>query len=331
MKAIKNSIFSFFLIFSSSIAWGQDLHFSQFFMAPQSVNPALVGTSSGNWRVMGNYRNQWGSAGTPFNTLSFSADAKILKERIKNIFGGGFMFISDQSMNGAFKSVYASGALSYHLALNENHNIGMGAQVTYGNRRINYSALSFGEQFTSGGFDLTLPTGESALSSMKPFISIGAGVLYSYNSDYINIDLGASIFHLNKPRQSFMNDPNQYIPMRYVVNGNIEYSASDRISLSFYSMYQHQASQQYIVAGGALGYDISNGEGDKILYLGAWYRQNDAVYPFLGLAYNSLQIGFSYDFTISKLNKGFTNPRSFEISLLFKQRPGTPGIIACPW
>ena len=104
------------------------------------------------------------------------------------------MLMADQSMNNAFTSTYASGALAYHARLSEKQQLGLGLQASFGNRRLDYSKLTFGEQFTSGGFDMALPTGEMALSKMKSFISLGAGILYRYQYDYVNLDFGAAAF-----------------------------------------------------------------------------------------------------------------------------------------
>ena len=205
MKKYFLHIITFFI--AASAVHGQDPHFSQFFMAPQLLNPATSGTGSGDWRIMSNYRQQWGNAGTPFNTFSFSGDAKLKgKEAGQNILGANLTMMADQSMDGAFKSVYASGGLAYHQQMGDHHRLGVGLQTTYGSRRLDYSRLTFGEQFTSGGFNISLPTGETALSGMKPYFSVSAGLLYSYSSEFLNADLGVAGFHLNKTMQTFIND-----------------------------------------------------------------------------------------------------------------------------
>ena len=40
----------------------QDIHFSQFYMSPLNLNPAMTGVMNGNIRLTGNYWNQWASA-----------------------------------------------------------------------------------------------------------------------------------------------------------------------------------------------------------------------------------------------------------------------------
>lgn len=57
----------------------QDIHFSQFYMSPLNLNPALTGVMNCNMRVVGNYRNQYASIlkSNAFNTYSVSYDQKI--------------------------------------------------------------------------------------------------------------------------------------------------------------------------------------------------------------------------------------------------------------
>jgi hypothetical protein len=45
-----------------------DPHFSQYYVYPAWVNPALTGIFDGSYRVSGIYRNQWGNVSSPFST-----------------------------------------------------------------------------------------------------------------------------------------------------------------------------------------------------------------------------------------------------------------------
>ena len=49
-------------------AFGQDIHFSQFYSSPLTLNPAYTGNYEGNWRVMSNYRTQWSAIAEPYKT-----------------------------------------------------------------------------------------------------------------------------------------------------------------------------------------------------------------------------------------------------------------------
>jgi type IX secretion system PorP/SprF family membrane protein len=331
MRLIR-TIFIYAGILASCSIEAQDPHFSQFFMAPQFINPALVGIGTGDWKIMGNVRQQWGNAGTPFNTQALAAEVKITgREEDENTLAVGVSVMNDQSMNGAFKSIYGSGIVAYNLRLAPSHRLGAGLSAAYGNRIIDYSQLTFGEQFTSGGFNLSLPTGETSLTNMKPFVSVGAGLLYSYTTEYLNIDAGIAADNVNRPPQTFLNDPRKYLEPRYTFHCNMEYSASDRMIYNLNTIFQRQNLQSYFSLGGSAGFDLTDGFRDRIFYLGIWYRESDALYPYVGFQTGSFQIGLSYDVTISSQNKGPYNPRSFELSFVLRNARKVPGVIPCPW
>ena len=330
MKRLLLNYIVFILLISQ--VWGQDPHYSQFFMAPQLLNPATTGSASSDWRIMSNYRQQWDNAETPFSTFSLTMETKLAgKEKGENTIGSSFTLMADRSLYGAFKSVYASGAIAYHVQLAVKHRLGLGIHASYGNRRIDYSQLTFGTQFTSRGFDVSLPSGENSLATMKPFVSLGAGLLYNFHTEYFNLDVGYSRFHLNKPLQSFIADPQQKIPLRYVAHMNMEYILSRSLLINVNVAYQKQATQQYYAAGGALGLDISGGDRNKIFFAGAWYRQEDAIYPYISLLIGNVQMGVSYDVTVSKQNLGPSNPRTIELSMVVKKGQNILGVIPCPW
>lgn len=335
---MKKCVLFVFLCWNYSMVFAQDVHFSQFFMVPQYINPALTGTTVYDWRIMSNFRQQWGNANTPFTSGMAAGEYKILgrsnnndEEYYSNVLAVGAAFMYDQSMFGAFKSNYVMATMGYHARLSDYHSIGLGVQGLYGNRRIDYSRLTFGEQFSSGGFDVTLPSGETALSSLKPYFSLNAGLLFNYSRENFNLDLGGSIYHLNKPRQSFLKDENQILPMRYVLHANAEYGLSDYVTAHINGIYMEQELPAYFSLGGALGFDISNGNKSHILYGGAWFREGDSFYPYMGMKVNNLQIGFSYDVTHSQQNLGPSIPRTMEVSLVITNNLEKKGQIGCPF
>jgi type IX secretion system PorP/SprF family membrane protein len=333
MRHLKLS-FLFFAIGCSVIQTvvAQDPHFSQFFMAPQLINPALTGFGYGKWRVMGNVRQQWGNASTPFNTQVFAADYKVREtetgylvrnEYQKNVLAIGGYFMNDRSMFGAFKSIYAGGSLSYNIHISPSSQIAAGFQASYGNRRVDYSRLTFAQQFTSGGFDISLPTGEKSLQAMKPFYSLASGILYNYHNDITEVDIGAAVFDINEPKQTFIDDPRQELKRRYVFHANVEREIADNLILKVNSIFHLQVVQNYFAVGGCLGMNVTEERGKYMVYGGAWFREGDAIYPFAAIQIKNLLVGLSYDVTVSKQNLGPNNPHSFELSFLFTD-PSNP-------
>jgi type IX secretion system PorP/SprF family membrane protein len=313
----------------------QDPSFAQFFSSPLNINPALTGNINGEWRFISNYRNQTSRVGFPYETGTASFDAKAFADKLpeNHSFGIGGMFMYDKAMDGVLKSTYASANFAYNLKIlgdETEHFLGAGIGFIYGYRKIDYSRLIFGEQYAGNGFNTNLPTGESALSDMKAYISSSAGLTYSIRSEFSNFDLGVSGFHLNKPKQTFLQDENQVLPIRYVVHSNYELFLNEYLVLNTNGIYMKQGPQSYFSVGGGIGYFVDE-EGTKIINAGIWYWSKNAIIPYVGFNYKNMQFGFSYDVTISKLKDAPNRPRSIEFSLIIRNGEKVKGVIPCPW
>lgn len=325
MMNMRVLIYITLISFWPQIGRSQDPHFTQINAAPFTVNPAYTGVFLGNARVMTNYRQQWANISTPFTTASLSADFKVARDPSKsqNPFNIGLQFLNDRSMKGAFSSNYFTATASYHVPINweATHSVGLGLSGTYGNRRIDFSNLSFEEQFSSAGFNLQLPTGENALQNMKPFVTVGAGILYSFQSQEEGtfFDLGISGYHFNRPKQTFLADPKEFLPIRYAAQANFQRYVSNTFLLNVRALYQTQAGVDYLQIGlsGARMVDPDNGS-TNLVGAGIWYRTGDAVSPHVFMEFNKMQIGFSYDIGISDLRKTASPARSMELSLTWR-------------
>ncbi|MBD0279671.1 MAG: PorP/SprF family type IX secretion system membrane protein, partial [Flavisolibacter sp.] len=248
-------------------------------------------------------------------------------------FGIGGMMMFDYAMSGVQKSTYASANLSYGIQLHEGNNtqrLTAGFGTIYGRRHIDFSRVDFEEQFTGYGFNTNLPTGEVALSNMKPYFSISAGLTYAISTERSNIDFGVAGFHLNRPKQTFLEDRNQLLSMRKVAHANFETFINDRVVFNANAIYQWQLQANYFSIGGALGYYLED-ENATLLNAGMWYWSKNAVVPYIGLSYKDFQFGLSYDMTISKLYQATRRPKTWELSMIVRGISRPTGIIPCPW
>lgn len=318
-------------------AVGQDPDFAQFFSSPLNINPALTGNINGDWRLISNFRNQWLGPANPYITGTVSFDSK-LNRKVMNLEEGnrwsmGGMLMYDHSMAGIAKNSYASLNLSNSIKLSDGdviNRLGLGFGATYGRKYVDFNRLNFESQFIGNGFNTLLPTGEEALSNMKPFISLNAGLLYSRSTEKSNLDMGLASYHINTPRQSFLKDANQEIPMRNVFHANLEMFLRDYLTLMTNATYQRQSTAHYYSAGAGLGYYVSNMP-VTIINGGLWYWSNNCITPYLGLQKNRFQIGLTYDATISKLRDAPRRANSFELSLILRGMRPASGFIECPW
>src|SRR5947208_7152692 len=144
------------ILIAALFSHAQDPNFSQFFVSPLTLNPALTGKFDGAFRVAGNYRNQWPTINNAFTTATVSVDGAILKNRIPEFdqFGVGIMAFSDKSGNGVLQNNYLALSTAYHKALDENgyNQIGLGFQGTYVNKRLDVTKVKFEDQLTANGF-----------------------------------------------------------------------------------------------------------------------------------------------------------------------------------
>lgn len=361
MKMRKNILVNVFMLISIISVSAQDPSFSQFFSSPLNINPALTANINGKFRVISNYRNQWIGPANPYTTGTISVDSKIFQNHAGNYVdentrvGIGGMMMYDQSMAGALKSNYASFNVSGNIRLMKydgyemkgsriRHNnkasndeapeqrLGLGLGIIYGNKQLDQTKLTFEEQFIGNGFDTNLPTGEAALSNMKPYFSTSAGLTYTFSSGNTNFDLGIAAFHINKPKQSFLSDENQVLARRYVIHSNFETILSDVLLLNTNGIYQNQAGASYFSVGGALGYYLPNYDKDIIINAGLWYWSNNAIVPYFGFNYENFQIGLTYDITTSDLKKAPKGAQTFELSLIYRSKGNSnKGVIPSPW
>ncbi|HEV8505883.1 MAG TPA: PorP/SprF family type IX secretion system membrane protein [Chitinophagaceae bacterium] len=318
----------------------QDPSFSQFFSSPLNINPALTARINSDWRVISNFRDQWIGPASPYATGTISYDTKVLQNKIpnvheeKNTLGLGGMLMYDYAMDGIMKSVYASANMSYNIVLADGpvvHRLGTGFGATYGRRTVDFSRLTWEEQWVGyAGFNKNLPTGETALVNMKGFFSANAGLVYSMTSEKSNLDVGVAGFHLNTPKQTYLEDPNQRLAMRQVVHANFETFLNPGVVLNVNGITQFQKDANYYSFGAGLGYYVPSNP-DVILNAGVWYWSKNAVIPYIGFAYKDFQLGLSYDVTISKLNQASIKPKTFELSLIYRGTKDTPFGIPCPW
>jgi type IX secretion system PorP/SprF family membrane protein len=328
------------LLIALSSANAQDPNFSQFFSSPLNVNPALTARINSDWRIIANFRDQWIGPASPYATGTVSYDTKVLQNKIpnvheeKNIFGIGGMLMYDYAMDGIMKSTYGSANLSYSVVLANGpvvQRLGVGFGGTYGRRTVDFSRLTWEEQWVGySGFNTNLPSGEAGLLNMKPFFSLSSGLVYTITSENSNFDIGVAGFHVNKPRQTFLQDANEKLEMRKVIHANFETFLNNGVVLNTNAIYQFQKKANYYSFGAGLGYYMPDNP-DIILNAGVWYWAKSAVIPYVGFVYKKFQLGLSYDLTISKLNKASNKPKTFELSLILRGIKEPAHIIPCPW
>lgn len=321
-KLLLLSLLSGFYFFCPAPAGAQDPHFTQFFASPLTLNPAFTGLFNGDFRIAGNYRNQWSSISTPFVTGTVSADFGILKNTISynDIWGVGVLAMYDQTGGGGLRNNYFAVSTAYHKGLDAEgrQTLAVGGQVALVQKRLDFSRLLFESQLTNQGFDPTLPSGEYFSNANLTYSDYNVGLLYNGGiGDYDNIYFGASYYHITEPNETFLGQTN-HLHARYTAHAGGGFTISPTTRIYTSALFMKQGSAQEIAAGAALGF-LVNGlpETPTMFYIGSWYRWQDAVNPYVGLEFNSVQIGLSYDVNTSTLKPASNYRGGMELSFIY--------------
>jgi type IX secretion system PorP/SprF family membrane protein len=300
----------------------QDLHFSQFFNSPLTTNPANTGfIPDADYRLGASYRNQWSAVMTvPYKTTSIFGDAQLLRDKLETGWLGiGGVLLSDVAGSGSLRSTKVYGSIAYHQQLGSSSLLSAGFNIGWANKRIDLSKLKFPDQFDGKFFDNPV-TAVSLNNTSVSYVDVQAGMNYAYfPQENVYINAGYSIHHVNRPKETFFDDQTNAgrIPMRHIGFLNAILKVNERVIINPNAYFTTQSKATELVVGLNGNYNLSE-TGEKQLVAGLYYRLGDAIAPMVGFELNNIKFTFSYDATVSSLNK-FNNYRgASEFSIVKK-------------
>lgn len=294
------------------IAHGQDLHFSQFFNNPLTVNPANTGfIPDADYRLGASYRTQYSSIlADPYKTFSVYGDAQLLRNQIQNGWLGlGGFILSDVAGTGGLKSTKIYASLAYHQMLGNSSLLTAGFNGGWANKRIDQSKLKFPDQFDGKFFDGSTPTSVVLTNNSVSYFDLQAGLNYAFfPNENLYINAGYSLQHVNKPRETFFADEteNGQIAMRHIGFINALLKVNDRVIINPNVYYTNQAKASEFMLGLNANYNLSGEGGQTQLLAGLYFRSGDAIIPMVGFEVKHVRFTFSYDATTSAL-KNYNN------------------------
>lgn len=310
-----------FLISSYCIA--QDIHFSQYYLSPLSLNPANTGNYKGDYRLFGNYRSQWRDIDKAYNTFSAGGDANFYP--MNQQVSGGLIFLNDRSGgNLVVNKIFPSVAVHQKIAGVQLHG---GLQPGFVIKTIDFYAHSFPEQlnWNTGKFDNTLPNTETNVNQRYTYFDLNAGLAANKRFGKWEPEIGLAFFHLNQPRETFLQNTNR-LTIRQIYNVGLTYYLHPVFNVKAYTMcgYTTKASDwvsgingEYILSQNTF---FTNSVFAGMMWRDGLKRNSDAAIATAGLNYNNYTIGFSYDITLSQLNTAVDRKGAFEIALIYKAK-----------
>ena len=314
----------------NSVSYGQDPLFTQFYAAPVYLSPSFAGTGGGTRFIM-NFRDQWPKLAGDYVTYAFSVDHYL--EKFKS--GVGLQILRDQSAGGLVNLTNIGLNYNYNFNVSRRWTLHPGIQVYYYARNINYNKLVFSDQILR---DYTTPVSIELerLLSVKQVRHLDVSTSLLAYSD--KLWAGFTVDHMLS-LNSTLKAGGGYLPLRlslygggkYFISGRMRSQKEESITGAFHFMYQ--GKYKYLDLGAY--YTLTT------LQFGLWYRgipiftdnQNiGALTLQFGYKINNFTIGYSYDYTLSRLmtKTGGAHELSTAIQLNSTSRKKKMRMIPCP-
>lgn len=324
------------ILFVSSVynTVGQDIHYSQFFRSPMTLNPALTGNINEDYRIHAIHRDQWSALNSTFASTAFGFDMNFKEGILKHDkVGAGLTFYRDQLGEGVFKntSIQLSGAYHRTLDAHKRHHLSAGIQLGYIQKSVDFTSLQFFNQYEGFIYDPSLGNGEDLNTANVNYLDLQAGAYYFYRiNDGAKFYAGLSGYEITTPKETFANrvdtivaDPNE-IGSRIVFHAGLEYQLNNKMTLLPKFLFMQQSRGRDVMLGSLLAYNLSGLEAS--LLVGGFYRFGDAGIIMGGMQYRKVDVLISYDRTLSGLRqasgaegtRGNGGVGAWEISIQFK-------------
>lgn len=296
----------------------QDFHFTQARYTPMYINPALTGADYSQQAGVV-YKDQWRKITNPYKTLYAGYDMRINEKKSwTGFFAAGISALTDKAGDAKMGLSQINATVAYHAILSSKITLGAAIQPGFAQRSVSFNDLKWGSQFDGKNFNNAKASGENNFSGNINYFDINAGVVFSYKrgekritaNNNLNISTGIAIYHIAQPKYSYYSTSGEKLLRKYstFAQGLIGINNTKQ-TLMPAIYYTLQGKQQELLFGSYFCYKIRDKSSriDEIrgqaVSVGIFHRNKDAVALKLLYQMANYEIGLSYDFNISPLNK----------------------------
>jgi type IX secretion system PorP/SprF family membrane protein len=314
-----------------SLGWSQDIHYTQFNLAPMTVNPAYTGRFLGTFRAGGIYRDQWASVTrNQFTTPSVYLDIPLTKGLEENDWiGVGAYIYQDKAGDLEFSQGALLLSAAYHRALDRNATryLSFGVQAGMAQRRLALNDQAVTENMLIGGPPEEIPGDE------KRFLDVHAGLIYSGPVEGSGLlRLGAAVHHITSPEHGLLQE-NEKKDLKFTLHGSLDHTLSNGLLLTPQALVQVAGNAWEASLQALVGFQIKP-EDNFNIYVGGGYRVLDAFHLIVQADYKDFRAGFGYDVNVSRLTTASSTFGAIEfgisyIAKLYK-KPEVDPVIFCP-
>lgn len=323
----------------------QDVHFSQYQQTPSLVNPALTG-SSHVIRATVIYRDQWRSVTVPYKTygasfeMKFKASnwektdkfkTKIYKQSFSRL-AGGLSFFRDRAGDGNMGTTQLNASLATFIPTGKYSSLSAGLQGSFVQQTIDFTKLTFLNQYSGTGYDPSLSSNENYASQNFVYADFAGGINWSYGFNERAIgannekraNIGVAIYHFNQPKLQYLTDKHDRLNAKYIFHADALLGIRNtNVALMPSYIFQMQGPSFEMIEGFMVKYYFrENSKYTGIIKksgiaLGAAFRNMDALIVQGMFEYENYALGLSYDLNVSKLTTASTGRGGFEICIRY--------------
>jgi type IX secretion system PorP/SprF family membrane protein len=242
------------LLLAGAAARAQDIHFSQFYEAPLLRNPALAGVFTGDYRVQTIFRDQWNSINNAYRTGSLSGEYKWPVGKGNDFLTTGMEILYDQAGTAALNTTELMPALNYHKSLSNDKPMYLAVGFMGGlvAKTLDLSKVTTNSQYNGTAYDPALPNGETILSPNVHYLDGALGISFNtaFGTDNKNtMYVGASYYHLNRPKNSFYQNPAVELDPKVVFSAGVKAMINDYTWFSIEADHSQQGPSAETIGG----------------------------------------------------------------------------------
>ncbi len=351
MKFVKNLLLlAACLYYTTAVQAQYQIHWTQYYLSPVTLNPALTGAYQGSYRIGGTYRDQDNFISTDggkvngYRTPSFFADVplsvpKFMKSRQKDWIGIGLAFYSDKAGTTNLGQTGGGLSLAYHLSLGKKSPayLTFGVQ-SFGNQRtidLGAAGVQFGTDIRGAGNpDLAnITTGDKGVK----YSDWKAGMLLTTRIDKkTTFNAGLALQHLNKAYYNLYTlnaaKPNGQVPLLASVHATMNRDITKSLSIMPTVLFQTIKGSRELLLQALVGYKLNPNKDFKLIG-GLGGRLGDSAQFLLGAETDKIRVGLAYDMTLSSLANNKT-ANGLEIAVIYTgkvyKKPVVKSKLVCP-
>lgn len=323
---MRKKVFIFFSTLALGTVFGQDIHFSQYYMGPQLINPAGFGALN-SFEAGLQYKGQWNSFTNGYTSMAAFVNKSFRKEANVNTskayLSAGLNVVYDKAGSTSLTHFKAELPVNVTKRISSSSFLTAGLYIGYGQLAANAGSFTWGNQFDGSSYNSSLSSNEATVGQTHSYLDCGVGLSHVAVKKGVEQNLplnvfGFSVSHLNQPNYSLYGSGGALgMRVNFYDYCNL-YLANSPLSIVPSVLVQYQSKAYELVLGAALKRmfrDANDPKKTKSASVGVLYRMSDVCALNCMLEMNNFNFGINYDFNVSKL---ITSSRSFggaELSL----------------